>query len=282
MIKKIILQTRQFCYSCYGIVESVLAIIIFSKFKFKRLEISKCNNSRCFVLGNGPSLGLFLQSYTKIATDSIYVANFFCLSGVFNNIKPDKYVFVDSSLYTGLDDERVSQMIEVFSQIDWVMTFYYPSHYSNSNFINRLLNLGNPNLLLQSINVTPVDGPKKFRNYIYKLKLGMPKCYNVLNASLCCALNDGYKTIYIAGADHSWLSQLFFDEDGNLCTRNEHFYHNDEHSKFVMPKGSLETGLLSFAYALKSYRYIDDYAKSLNASIYNLYKQSYIDIFDKL
>lgn len=281
-MKSVIILIRHFCYSFYNIIESIIAIILFSKFRISKLGKSDNNQACCYVLGNGPSLKLFLQSYTRNMDDSIYVANFFCLSEMFNEIKPDKYIFVDSSLYTGLSDERVYKMLEVFAQIDWPMTFHYPSHYSNSKFVKRLSDLGNPYFSLKNINVTPVDGPIKFRNLIYKLKLGMPKCYNVLNASLCCAINDGYKTIYIGGADHSWLSQLYFDEQGNLCTRNEHFYQKDGKSMFVMPKGSLETGLLSFSYALKSYRYLNEYAKSLGINVYNLYKQSYIDIFEKI
>lgn len=281
-MKKIIVSIRQFCSNCFSILEAVFAVLIFSRFKNSRLGPQEKNKSSCYVLGNGPSLETFIHSYIRKKEDSIYVVNFFCLSEVFSKIKPNKYVFVDSSLYTDLEDERVISMLDIFSKIDWSMTYYFPAHYSNSKFIKRLVSLGNPNLDLQSINVTPVDGPLKFRNFIYRLKLGMPKCYNVLNASLCCAINDGYQTIYIAGADHSWLSQLFFDDKGNLCTRNEHFYHNNDQSMFIMPKGSLETGLFSFANALKSYRYINDYANSEGVTIYNLCKQSYIDIFEKL
>jgi hypothetical protein len=101
---------------------------------------------------------------------------------------------------------------------------------------------------------------------------------NVLNAAIFVALNVGYKKLYLYGADHSWLKDLFVDQDNNICSYQNHFY-DDNKIPYKMAKGSLKLGIQGIIDAFESYEILENYSKSINATIINKTQGSYIDIF---
>jgi len=137
----------------------------------------------------------------------------------------------------------------------------------------------NSKITLISYNRTPVSGFKSISYFLYKRNLGMPRPSNVLNAAIFVALNMGYKKVYLYGADHSWLKDLFIDEQNNLCCYQNHFY-DDNVEILKMPKGSLSDGLMGIVGAFDSYKKLNEYAKQLDSRVINKTNGSYIDIFD--
>lgn len=261
-----------------NVLITLSSIILFSK--FNRKDIVNSTNC-CSILGNGPSLNDNLNNdIFRDSTRSLYVVNWFCLSEWFIKLKPQNYVIVDPGFYdvnvNSLDRHR-DQLFSILSIIDWDMKFYIPNLYRKTLVAKKIRNIANKKIEIIYINTTPINGPKWFRNWCIGHKLGMPQPYNVLNAAIAVAIFNKIVDIEIFGADHSWLRDLYHNENGQLCSRNTHLYGSNE---FIMPKGSLEDGLLSFAKCLKSYRYLKDYADANAIKIVNRTRNSYLDVFD--
>ena len=264
-----------------NVLKSFMAIFVYSCLRNKNENYK--NRGKCNVLGNGPSLGENIEEILNSGIPSVAV-NFFCRSEYFRIVRPEYYLFIDSSFFNKTD-KRICQLMDDFCEsmqtVDWEMAIFIPYHQRNSLGGKRLKSIKNNFLKIACLNTTPIDGPIKFRHKMYQLNLGMPIAYNVINAALVLAINIGFNEIHLFGAEHSFLKQMFFDNEGNLCGYNSHIYKSEVKATYMIPKGGLEDGLLSFAMCLKSYRYIKMYADSLNVKIFNRCKESYIDVFDK-
>lgn len=259
---------------------SFLAVIVISRHP-KRIKQDK---GTCYVLGMGPSLRDFLTLRTTLPSCPIFAVNYFCLGEDFFKVKPDNYIFVDPVLIDDYTNERWSikrnQLIENLAKVDWNIQLFVPYHKRNSKLIIDIKKKC-PLVTIRTINVTPVDGHTSFRNFIFKWQLGMPKAYNVLNAALMSAIFEGYTDIKLFGADHSWIEQFYFNEKEELCAKDIHYNDGQSAYSFVLPKGALEEGIFAFASCLKSYRYIEDFAKNNAIKIVNCSRHSYLDVFDR-
>jgi hypothetical protein len=96
----------------------------------------------------------------------------------------------------------------------------------------------------------------------------------------------GYKSIYLLGADHSWLSEITVTETNDALINQKHFYDSDHSKGLPLDKGGtgkrkLHEILFKFMTAFKSYFEIEDYAKNRNVIIYNATKGSFIDAFKR-
>ena len=56
----------------------------------------------------------------------------------------------------------------------------------------------------------------------------MPRPRNVLIPSIMLAINSGYRRVYVAGADHSWLKTLSVDDENRVVSIQPHFYKEKE------------------------------------------------------
>lgn len=267
-----------------GLISSaVLICISFIAYRNSGVKLKQNKIGSCCILGNGPSLKEVLENnIDELKKHDIFVVNGFATGDYFFALRPKYYVIVDPNAFLEPFSDYFVQfqgdIIKAFTAMDWDMCFYAPVQQKKSYFIKKIESLGNNHIKIVFINTIPVEGPKWFRNAICKTGWAMPKTWNILNAVICLALNQGYKKIAIYGADHSWIKDIFINENNQLCNWNSHFHGKDDY--FVMEKGSLEEGLLSFAMCLKSYRYLNDYAESIGATIVNRTKGSYLDVFD--
>lgn len=283
-IKNVYYSLKNVISGIGGVISSLVLIIIsLIVYRNSGVKYKKTPRRECKILGNGPSLKAVLENEISSFEDSdVFVVNGFATGEYFNVIKPKHYVIVDSNAFIEPFSDYFVQfqgdIIKAFTAMDWDMCFYAPVQQKKSYFIKKIESLGNSHIKIVYINTIPVEGPKWFRNAVCKTGWAMPKTWNILNAVICLALNQGYKKIAIYGADHSWIKDIFINEKNQLCNWNSHFHGKDDY--FVMEKGSLEEGLLSFAMCLKSYRYLNEYAGSIGATIVNRTKGSYLDVFD--
>lgn len=262
---------------------SVLSVLIFSSFKNKKYyKKHKSKNSTCRVLGNGPSLRFEFERNIedfKSSEIDIFCVNFFCSNPLFYEIKPSNYVIADNIFWMGSINPETMKMLDEFynsmNSINWSMNLFVPN--DSYKIIKR--KISNCNINLIPYNRTPVDGYKYIRHFIYKMNLGMPKAVNILNATTFLAVNLGYENIILYGADHSWISDLYVDDDNIICSYQNHFY--GKKTSFKMPRGSLALGLRSIADALDSYVLIKNYSEFRNSRIINKTSKSFLDIFDR-
>ena len=119
-----------------------------------------------------------------------------------------------------------------------------------------------------------------------KMGWGLPRPHNVLIPALFVAINSGYKRIYLAGADHSWLPMISVNDQNQALVNQQHFY--DEHSsksdlmyKLGVRPRRLHEILEKFMFTFRSYFDLKDYAESKGSKIYNSTPDSYIDAFDR-
>ena len=109
-------------------------------------------------------------------------------------------------------------------------------------------------------------------------------------------INLGFKKIFVAGADHSWLKELFVTELNEVLLSQKHFYdketlneETDKNKPTPKPMYLGGTGqtrklhevLLKFYYSFRSYWDIKNYAEALSVSILNITPGSYIDAFER-
>ena len=144
----------------------------------------------------------------------------------------------------------------------------------------------NKHLSVVYYNKTPVEGLQAVNNFLFKLNLGMPRPYNVLVPTIFLALNMGFKSIYLFGADHSWHEEIKVDENNNVLVNHEHFYDNSAQVKPMYHLDGKEYYIhdifRKLYLAFKGYFVLKNYAETLGAKILNASEKSYIDAFDKI
>lgn len=263
---------------------SVLSVFLFSSFSNKRkLKFIPVKGvEKCLIMTNGVSLKRVLDSgEVNFSECDIFTVNLFYETNYFFDLKPANHVVTDNAFWDKTNDSRLLGIQERFKEqllkVTWDLNLFVPFH--GANQIKQILQ-ENRNIKIFSYNMTPVSGIKKIAHILYRLNLGMPKASNVLNATIFIALNSGYKSIHIYGADHSWIQDLFVDEDNDVCSFENHFYDNTR-KPYKLPKESLADGLRSIVEAFDSYKLLKEYSKSINSKILNKTKGSFIDVFDK-
>lgn len=283
MIKNILKKTYKISTLFIESVISILSVIFFSKFS-SRFKLSEKATNRCIILGNGYSLKKNLENDLELfKNEDIFSVNLFCHYPIFKIIKPGRHIIADSGFWNHTVDMRIADIQEKFYQsmnsIDWQMNLYIP--FEGYKFIKQFKKIDNPNINIIPFNMTPVSGFNNISFLFYKLSLGMPKPTNVLNAAIFLSLNLGYKNINIYGADHSWMKDLFINENNEVCCSQNHFYDNKSEI-ITMEEDTLADGLRSIVEAFDSYRLLKAYSIYKSAQIINCTEGSYLDVFDRL
>lgn len=264
---------------------SVVKIILYSKFR-KSGNIDYRNKNEVVLLANGPSLNTTISESMPFLRDKTLLAlNFFIDSVSFQQLKPQIYVIADPFFWT-----NPVQMKRFFGDISlkttWDLDLYVPCQAFRVDKWKVLVE-SNANIHLRPYNATPLEGFQSFCNFAFKNGLGVPRPHNVLIPSLIVALNQEFRTVYVAGADHSWLSEISVDDDNRLLMNQKHFYDQGvSKSETVKRRDFSEAHLHDTLYhmyvAFKSYFVIRKYAESIGKQIYNITPYSFIDAFDRL
>lgn len=273
-----------FCNSCGKTVISSLKIIALSKFNTKVPKVA--SSEELVVLGNGPSLNDTIEnSYGFIKDRRCLAVNFAANTELFFKLKPEFYVLADPHFFNAFDQPNVSSLWKVIAtKVDWNMTLYVPSEIKKcGKWYDDAISNTYINICL--FNMTPVEGFNRFENWAFDTGLGMPRPRNVLIPALMIALRMQFKTVFIAGADHSWTKTLSVNDNNEVVSVQPHFYEEDEAEKKRVKTDYLKYPLYeimySFYVAFRSYFTINRYARSLNARIYNITPESFIDAFER-
>jgi hypothetical protein len=274
----------QFFQNIVQTLISLINIILKSDFSIFALSISK-KETPCLILANGPSLNYTLTEIeNKTFKGNIYCVNQFSSSEVFGIIKPQYYVLLDPA-FADKNHYAANKAIEnLISKTNWEMSLLLPSSFKkHDNFLKRISL--NENIKIKYFNYSIFRGFEIIKFWFFKKNLGMPQSQNVLLAATYCALIQGYKRIYIAGADHSWHEGYKLNKNGELNYIDSHFYGEKKFDLdyFVNKNESfLAQQFNSLHKVFKGYEIINKFALSLNASIINVSEKSYIDVFEKL
>lgn len=252
----------------------------------------------CVILANGPSLKEFLRDFKGfLKGKAVVCVNNFVRTAAFTDVKPDYYVlaatdFWQSEEKAGWQEERYRIFEELALLTAWPMVLLVPALARKHEEWQRPIR-ENSNIQIVYFNNTPVEGLPAFRRFCLNQGLGMPRPHNVLVASLSLALMMRFSTIYVTGADHSWLKEIMVTDDNRVFLSQKHFYDDQLQSKIYtaearpMYAGStqeerkLHEVLHKFYYSFRSYWELKEYAQSIGTRIINLTPDSYIDAFER-
>ncbi len=248
-------------------------------------------DSKCVLLGNGPSLNKYIDSLCQSEGVDFIAVNFFALSDHFFRLKPKHYVFADSAFWNKEEDMHPStvllrkELLKSFEKVEWNMTIFIPGKGKKSPII-RSLKDSNSKLRVVAYNTCDFNGFRKIKEWAYRENFAMPIAQNVLIAAAYLAINHGYKRIDIYGGDFSWTESIRVDHNNVVCQIDSHFYDDG--------KAKLSPVLGYVGRPYRMHNYLSDLAKmfegcwevrlygdSLNVAIKNKNMESFIDAFDK-
>ena len=273
--KREILQS--FFAECNETFLSLVKILLQSKPVGK--PVKSCYHDEIVVLGNGPSLRSLIESKRDFLTDkSLLAVNYAVLSDYFTELKPDYYLVADPAFF--FQQEHCDRLFDALAEKTvWNLDLYLSVHAKKSKSWQEKIK-SNPYIHVHYFNMTPVEGFQWFEDLAYNKGWGTPRPRNVLIPSIMVALRMPFKTIYIAGADHSWLKEIWVDENNVVMEDLNHFYDKKGSQRYVSDR-HLHDLLFSMYVAFKSYHTIRRYADDRSKQIYNVTEGSYIDAFDR-
>lgn len=234
------------------------------------------------VMGNGPSLR---QTIDRLLTPStvmpdLMAVNFAANTPEFFSLKPRWYVMADPHFFSDSGDENVIKLHKNLASVDWEMTLFVPRGCRKSlpGWIRKTVEVS-------EFNFVGIEGAKWLKHKAFGSGLGMPRPRNVLIPSIMIAIWLGYKDIYIAGADHSWMKTLAVNDRNEVVSIQPHFYKDNkaelDRGATVYRNVRLHQVVESFAVAFRSYWEIRAYADSRGVNIYNSTPGSFIDAFER-
>ncbi|MFI3240508.1 MAG: hypothetical protein R3Y22_07975 [Bacteroidales bacterium] len=264
-------------------IESLVKILI----KSKRVHITKqahTDSDEIVILANGPSLNQTIaDSLDFVMARKRLAVNFAANSDLFQQIKPQFYVLADPHFFNNKEDKNVANLWEKLSNIDWDMTLYMPTNIKENSYLNSAS--GNKHLKIEQYNLTPIEGFEVITHATFTSGYGMPRPRNVLIPSIMIAMQAGFKTIYIAGADHSWSRTISVNDNNEVISIQPHFYKDskDEQTRVNTEYMNypLHQIMHSFYVTFKSYHTIQHYAQQMDIKIYNITPNSFIDAFPR-
>ena len=238
------------------------------------------------VLANGPSLTneMFELKQSGILTNEpLFVMNFFALSDSFVELKPTRYCLADPGFFQVTKMvERIEQMYSVLNTtVSWQMNLYVP----NVSQKNAQEKINNANIKIVPISTLHYQGFESLRNIFYKKGIATPSFVNVLTMIEYICLNEGFKNIYLYGADHTFLDGLVVGDDNILYIEDKHFYGSERIIADTHIDGS-PWRIAEFIYdkylTFVEHDVLRSYADYLAAKIINCTKCSLIDSYIRL
>ncbi|SFL48835.1 hypothetical protein SAMN05216357_1255 [Porphyromonadaceae bacterium KH3CP3RA] len=259
---------------------SLFRIILLSR-RVKPFSLPVYNNNKeLVVLGNGPSLRLLLSERSSfLEGKDLMMVNFSASSDDFARFRPMFYLLMDPAFF---EDEATRQklFVPMVDRTVWEMHLFVPvsarKYAAWQEIVSR-----SPYIRIHWFNATPVEGVVSFRHFCYRKRLGMPRPRNVLVACLMVALQLPYDTIYLAGADHSWMKEIWVDENNIVNEDRAHFYDRNSTQR-VVSSHRLHELLDSMAVAFRSYHEVEAYSRKRGKEIINITPGSFIDAFRRM
>ena len=235
------------------------------------------------ILANGPSLRKTIaERLDDLKEMPTMAVNFAALADEFTEIRPGRYILADPHFFEHGDDKNVASLWHRLAAVDWPMTLYVDARQRRKVLAMAALP---HDVRVETFNAVGVEGWQWLETLAYRSGLAMPRPRNVLIPAVMTAIGAGFKDIYIAGADHSWLQSIWVTEDNEVVSVQPHFYKedDDEKKRVVNEYRSyrLHQILESFRVAFESYHRIARYARRVGVNIYNATPGSYIDAFER-
>ena len=231
------------------------------------------------ILANGPSLRTTIAEHAdELAGRATMAVNFAANAPEFTRLRPGRYVLADPHFFNS-DEPNVQTLWRNINEASWPLILYVPCAQAA-----RARALA-PGARIETFNAVGVEGPDAFCHAAFRRGLGMPRPRNVLIPAIMIAVKAGFKTIYLTGADHSWLRTIGVNDNNEVESIQPHFYADDKRelrrSAAEYRGYHLHDILQSFTVAFRSYHEIARFAAKEGVKIYNSTPGSFIDAFER-
>lgn len=236
------------------------------------------------ILGNGPSLRHALEHDMEALMSRCRLAvNFAANAPEFTSLRPDLYVLADPHFFAGRGtDPNVARLWDNLGKADWHFTLYVPC----SRVKQVRTEFKDKPVTVKGFNLTPAEGAKALVYPLYSAGLAMPRPRNVLIPSIMTGIREGFRRIYLTGADHTWSRTLSVDEENHVVSVQPHFYKDNKSEKERVSSEyagyHLHDILKSLYIAFRAYHQIKEWADKQGVEIYNVSPGSFIDAFPRL
>lgn len=237
------------------------------------------------IMGNGPSLRQTIDRRGEwLRAHDLLAVNFAANTPDFRDLRPGYYVLADGHFFSGCQsDPNVRRLWEALASVGWKMTLWVPVRFGAEA---KGLLKANGNVEVKVFNLIPVEGYAGLCHRLIDAGLGMPRPRNVMVPSIITAIREGYRKVYLCGADHTWTHTLSVDDENFVVSVQPHFYkdNSDEYKRVRSAYAGLHLHdvLGSMTVAFRSYWHIADYARSRGVEIINATPGSMIDAFPRL
>lgn len=259
------------------------------RLKYGRFEypyIDNPGNDSIRVLGTGPSLSNELSDMRErgeLNDYPLFAMNFFANSELFFELKPTRYCLADPAFFKDVYMiERVHALFDKLNtHVSWNMRVYVP----NVSIKEAEKRITNPKLTIIPISTLHFEGFESKRYSFYKKGKATPSFVNVLIMIEYICLNEGFKKIFLYGADHTFLNNLMVDDDNILKVEDTHFYGTERIIANVHEDGT-PWRIAEFIYdkylTFKEHDVARGYADYLGAEIINCTRKSMIDSYIRI
>ena len=264
--------------------ESLAKILLWSR-RPSPADLKEDEKRDLVIIANGPSLNRTVAEHRSFLKDKALMAvNFCAVSPMFTDLRPEMYIIADP-LFWIVPDKCESLFGALGAKTSWPMRLFMPVKAKGKANWQKLI-AGNPNIRVVWYNTTPIEGFRWFTDMVYSKGIGMPRPHNVLIPAIATALRMQFRTIYLAGADHSWLPEIRVTEDNEVLMHQKHFYDAgsskaDTVKREDLSEARLHIILYHMHVAFKAYHILEDYARRHNKRIVNITPGSYIDAFER-
>lgn len=241
----------------YKTYNTVSDLIFLSNFKARnfiknndKFKLTK-NNSRCFIIGTGPSLNDLPEDFLRfISKEKSFGVNFLYKSKIFDIIKPNYYVLMDD-LFWGKYKNTFS---EIASKYENTEPIFITDYRARSLLNKEALYLYAKNYPIEQVRINLCENSSALMN--------------VVSYAIAAAIFIGFKDIYLLGCDYN----AFCNEGLGHC------YDDEE----------LTDSGLNLAYFLKFYHLTTEFhyllsreSKKKGVNIINLTNGSLLDAYTR-
>lgn len=260
-------------------------------YRFPYMNINK--GKKAMVMGNGPSLRLLLDKYSKgeinVTQDSFFV-NLSPLDESFYKIKP-KHLFWSDYVFVQETEGKTAQIRKMYDlmeeRIDWDLTvFLNLPNKKDDERLKSYSRLTNPHIHFVDMNRKYCDELcPSLRNWLYKKGLFQPTEGTVVITALYAAILEGYSEIELYGSELDMFKDLALDDDNNLFLLERHFYCAPETARVCHDGTAVAATIkdyLSWIVAMfQSHQLIRQFADYMGCKIYNCTPGSMVDAYER-
>ena len=280
-------RCRNLFFRFYNAYQNSFAWIKYSFSNYEYVKILKTNKifknlfneSRCFILGNGPSLNSV--DFTKLSDEYVFTVNQIARRNDFNSLKSNFHFFADTFFYNLDETKEDAEVLDVIKRVkthDNNPMVFFPINafeFIKKNGLDKELDIHffKSELIFgdffeQDINYSKV----------------VPSFNTVVQWCISMAIYMGFKEIYLLGCDNTGIISTVksvLKEDVS-----EYTYDMTDNERKRMQKMLNENTLyehaLSYAYTLKGYSDLKKYCDKRGIRLYNCSNPTVIGSIEKI